>query len=232
MRITRIGIWISMWLLADSAPAAAQPTFSHMVARLEVVEMTDGSKTVSLLAGGPLGLGGTAAGRVTEGSTSESIWLAGEGDVSGIEPSPFFPAGEGDTSGIDPSPFAPEDAVVIAFHFDTAGGFSGVEPSPFKIYVATPSGYLGQLDFENATAMTGSLILTGVAIDTGTSTEIIPAFGISGVGSAVVPALGPTFLAVLSMLMLGVGSVAVSRRFRLRQDGGRRPTRRPASGRS
>jgi hypothetical protein len=58
----------------------------------------------------------------------------------------------------------------VTFHFDTAGEFSGISPSPFKVYVATPSGYLGVLDFASATAATGSLILSGVVLDTGSGT--------------------------------------------------------------
>jgi len=160
-------------LLAWVGPAAAEATLFEMQGRLLVETQPDGSMSVSLLAGGALGLGGVAAGRVTVTTTEEALWLSGESEVSGVEPTPFFPVGEGDYSGVEPTPFAPDDVRVLTFTFDSAGDYSGVEPTPFHVFLFTPSGLVGELLFDTATAEVGSLILSGVVLDeTGHTSEI------------------------------------------------------------
>jgi hypothetical protein len=201
-RLRGAALLLATWPLWTAAPAWSDVAFTDLRARLEVVTHRDGSQTLSLLAGGPLGLGGVAAGRVTQTETDETIWIAGTEEVSGVEPTPFFPVGEGDVSGIDPTPFAPDGARVVSFEFDETGQFSGVQPTPFRVYVATPRGYLGWLSFENATASRGGfLLLRGLEIETGAGRVPVEDSPIGAV-RAPVPALSVRSTAVLAALML------------------------------
>ncbi len=201
VRLRAAALLLVMLSLATAIPAWSDVVFTNLQARLEVTTNGDGSQTISLLAGGPLGLGGVAAGRVTETETSDTIWIAGTDEVSGVEPTPFFPVGEGDVSGIDPTPFAPDGLRVLAFEFDETGQLSGIEPTPFRVYVATPTGYLGQLSFENATASLGSIILSGVELDTGSSLVPVEDFVITALPASV-PGLSAQSAALVGALMV------------------------------
>lgn len=211
IRLRAASLVLLMLSLAIAAPAWSDIVFSNLEARLEVVANGAGGQTISLLAGGPLGLGGIAAGRVTQTETSDTIWIAGTEEVSGVEPTPFFPVGEGDVSGIDPTPFAPDEARVLTFEFDETGQLSGVQPTPFRIYVATPGGYIGQLSFENATASPGSIILSGVALDTGASLVPVEDFVITGLPTSV-PGRSLQSAALLGALLLASALFVISAR--------------------
>jgi hypothetical protein len=194
--------------------AGADVTLLSMEGRLAVETNGDGSSTVSLLAGGPLGLGGVAAGRTTvDGTTDDALWLAGTNEVAGIEPTPFFPAGEGDVSGVEPTPFAPRGERVLSFHFDSAGDYSGIEPTPFHVFLFTPSGLVGELLFDGVTAQKGSLILTGVAVDPGGGVTEIPTFTIEALPQPV-PLMPGAGAVGLTFLFLTAGLLALRRRSR------------------
>lgn len=137
------------------SPAWAGAILSDMEARFETVRAADGTTTVHLLAGGPLGDGGIAKGMFdadgNDGFPPEPIhWVAHEGEISGIEPTPF----------------APNGTRVLSFDFDRVGELSGIEPTPFRIYLVSAAMILGELDFSGVTdGALGSLIgLTGVTL--------------------------------------------------------------------
>jgi hypothetical protein len=180
-------------LLAASwaAPAWSAIIVSDMQARFEVEALTDGGTAVHLLAGGPFGNGGIAAGQF---------------DFDIIGPYPPDPirwvASLGNVSGVAPQPFAPEGARVVSFTFDRTGNFSGIEPQPFKIFMATPSSTLGELDFSGVTgAVLGSL--TGIAGLMLNST-VHGSFAIAPFNIYPVPEPGTLALFIAGLLGLGV----------------------------
>ncbi len=214
LRLHAAALSIVALFLGAAVPASAQIVFTGLEARLDVVTNGDGSQTVSLLAGGPLGLGGIAAGRVTETETTDTIWIAGFEEVAGIEPTPFFPVGEGDASGIDPTPFAPDGRSVLSFEFDETGQLSGIQPTPFLVFVATPEGYLGQLRFENASGTLGSIILSGVELDTGSGLVPVEDLVITALPTPVPGLSAQSALLVCALLMASALFAIRARRFR------------------
>ncbi len=208
IRLRAAALSLAAMALGPAAPAWSDVVFTDLQARFDVEARPDGSQTIHLLAGGPLGLGGIAAGRVTQGETNETIWLAGTEEVSGVEPTPFFPAGEGDVSGIQPTPFAPDGARVLTFDFDETGQLSGVQPTPFRIFVATPTGYLGQLSFENADASLGSIVLIGVELDAGSGLVPVEDFVITALPASV-PGLSAPSAALLGALLVASASLVI-----------------------
>ena len=214
IRLHTAALLLAALSLAAAAPASAQIVFTGLEARLEIVTNGDGSQTVSLIAGGPLGLGGIAAGRVTQTETTDTIWIGGFEEVAGVEPTPFFPVGEGDVSGIDPTPFAPDGRRVLSFEFDETGQLSGVQPTPFLVFVATPEGYLGQLRFENAIGTLGSIVLSGVELDTGSGLVPVEDLVITALPTPV-PGLSAQSAVLALALLVASALVAIpARRFR------------------
>ena len=208
-RVVWRGVVATLVASALASAASADVTLFAMEGRLETVVGPTGETTVSLLAGGPLGLGGLAGGRATTTATQDALWLAGTEEVSGVEPTPFFPVGQGDYSGIQPTPFAPDDARVLRFDFDRSGNFMGIQPTPFRVFLFTPGGLVGELLFDDASADQGSLILGGVMIDEAGTVSEVPAFTIVSVPQPL-PAL--PFGVAIPATLLGIGGALVLRR--------------------